>query len=173
MRERLRRPLVFLDVDGPLIPFGGAVGQRAGSPLRDGRDGSNPLAARLNPTMGPLLSTLQCELVWATTWTHDANRYISPILGLPDLTVIEWPDSQDDRIDAWFGLHWKTRTLVEWAEGRSFIWIDDEIGDGDEEWVSAHHGGRALLHRVDPREGLQLSDFDIFTAWLGTSAEAR
>ncbi|MEU2034588.1 hypothetical protein [Nocardia amamiensis] len=84
---------------------------------------------------------------------------------------MNWPDAQDDRIDTWFGLHWKTRALVERAAGRSFIWIDDEIGDNDEEWVSVHHTGRALLHRVDQRIGLRPTDFDVLIAWLDTSDE--
>ncbi|MEV0032203.1 HAD domain-containing protein [Nocardia sp. NPDC050793] len=169
--DRPHRPVLFLDVDGPLIPFGEKVADGSDSVLHQGSGESNSLTARVNPELGPLLSSLGCELVWATTCMHDANRYVGPILGLPTLAVMGWPDTQDDRIDTWFGLHWKTRTLVERAAGRSFIWIDDEIGDNDEEWVSAHHTGRALLHRVDARVGLQPSDFDVLIAWLDTSAE--
>ncbi|WP_228566104.1 hypothetical protein [Nocardia sp. SYP-A9097] len=90
------------------------------------------------------------------------------MLGLPVLAVVEWPERADYRIDEWFGLHWKTRTLVEWAAGRPFIWIDDELGDGDQDWISEHHRGRALLHRVHPRIGLRHSDFATFRQWLAT-----
>ncbi|MEU0502203.1 HAD domain-containing protein [Nocardia sp. NPDC005998] len=170
--DRLHRPLLFLDVDGPLIPFGGASGHESdSSPLPAWQDGANPLLAHLDPGLGPLLSTLACELVWATTWMHEANHSVGPALGLPTLAVVDWPERPDDRIDEWFGLHWKTRTLIEWAAGRSFIWIDDEIGDGDREWVSAHHGGRALLHRVDPRMGLQRNDFATIVEWIDASAD--
>ncbi|NNH68480.1 hypothetical protein HLB23_01040 [Nocardia uniformis] len=163
--------LLFLDVDGPLIPFGGGSGQDSDASLPDNGPGStNPLMARLDPALGPLLSALSCELVWATTWMDEANRVVSPALGLPTLTVMDWPESPDDRIDEWFGLHWKTRALVERAGGRSFIWIDDEIGDGDREWVCAHHPGRALLYHVDHRVGLRPSDFQIFSAWLDSGS---
>ncbi|AYF76252.1 hypothetical protein D7D52_23200 [Nocardia yunnanensis] len=144
----LRRPVLFLDVDGPLIPFGG-----------------NPPPGRADPALGPRLSHLPCELVWATTWMHEANRSLSPALGLPELAVVEWPDQDDHRIDDWFGLHWKTRTIVEWANGRPFAWVDDEIRDEDREWV-AQHSRAALLHRVDPRIGLQESDFHVLAKWL-------
>ncbi|MET8778955.1 HAD domain-containing protein [Nocardia sp. NPDC004654] len=171
MTDAPDRPLLFLDVDGPLIPFGGVHGHEAEPmPLRDGRLGSNPLATRLDSEIGRMLAALPCELVWATTWMHDANRFVGPILGLPTLTVMDWPDSPDDRIDEWFGLHWKTRALVERAAGRSFIWIDDEISASDREWIAEHHSGRALLHHVDPRTGLRPNDFDIIAAWLSSAS---
>ncbi|AFU00003.1 HAD domain-containing protein [Nocardia brasiliensis] len=153
--------LLFLDVDGPLIPFG-AADDSARPELLD----ANPLLARLDPQLGPLLAALPCRLVWATTWMHEANTTLSPILGLPELTVLEWPTATDDRVDQWFGLHWKTRALVDWAAGRPFIWVDDEITDRDQDWVAAEYRGSALLHRVDPRKGLQRSDFEVFGAWF-------
>ncbi|MEU6187981.1 HAD domain-containing protein [Nocardia sp. NPDC047038] len=166
------RPVLFLDVDGPLIPFGGATAHESESSPRLVRPvGGNPLVARLDPELGPLLSALGCELVWATTWMHEANSSVGPALGLPALAVVDWPEPSGDRVDEWFGLHWKTRALVDWAAGQSFIWIDDEIGDGDREWVSAHHSGRALLHRVDPRTGLRRDDFATFVEWINSSAQ--
>ncbi|SUB40276.1 Uncharacterised protein [Nocardia brasiliensis] len=153
--------LLFLDVDGPLIPFGGTDG-----PARPELPDSNPLLARLDSELGPLLAALPCQVVWATTWMHEANTTLSPILGLPELTVLEWPTAPDDRVDRWFGLHWKTRALVDWAAGRPFIWVDDEITRTDRDWVAAEYHGSALLHRVDPRKGLQRSDFKVFDAWF-------
>ncbi|MFD6463894.1 HAD domain-containing protein [Streptomyces roseolus] len=154
-------PLVFLDVDGPLIPFGGSSRT---SPVPTNQQ--NPLVDRIDPALGPLLSSLPCELIWATTWMDEANEIVGPLLGLPALAVVDWPDRPDDRIYEWLGLHWKTRTLVEVAAGRQFIWIDDEIGDNDRDWVAQNHQGRALLYRVDPRIGLQHSDFATLTYWV-------
>ncbi|GAA1812077.1 hypothetical protein GCM10009835_34620 [Planosporangium flavigriseum] len=91
----------------------------------------------------------------------DANDVIAPALGLPPLPVVDWPDSDEDG-----PLHWKTRTLVDWAAGCSFVWVDDEITDVDRAWVSAHHHGHALLHRVDPRRGLTDTDFAVIADWL-------
>ncbi|MFF3667231.1 HAD domain-containing protein [Microtetraspora malaysiensis] len=160
------RPLLFLDVDGPLIPFGapqlhldGHAGNRAAPQLLPA--GSNPLLARINPQHGSRLSALPCDLVWATTWMADANEVIAPVLGLPELPVVDWPDSEEEG-----PLHWKTRGLIDWAAGRSFVWVDDEITDADRAWVSAHHRGQALLHRVDPRRGLTHTDFTVIADWL-------
>ncbi|WP_309234772.1 HAD domain-containing protein [Nocardia sp. XZ_19_385] len=158
------RPLLFLDVDGPLIPFGGTA--REYSEWHRGPEipeGANPLLVRVDPAHGPRLAALPCELVWATTWTTDANELICPRLGLPEFQVVLWPefDSDDDH-----RLHWKTRDLVDWAAGRPFVWVDDEITEADRSWVAAHHPAPALLHRVDPRKGLAETDFVTVAAWL-------
>ncbi|MFI5757742.1 HAD domain-containing protein [Streptomyces sp. NPDC051569] len=168
MTGSARRPLLFLDVDGPLIPFGAAPEHIPdGYPTyRTGPDplgaAANPLLARINPGHGPRLAALPCELVWATTWMSDANEYVAPRLGLPELPVIDWPEPTDER----GGLHWKTRPLVDRAAGRAFAWVDDEITDADRSWVAAHHRGRALLHRVDPHRGLDDGDFAVLGEWL-------
>ncbi|MBY8864067.1 hypothetical protein K7711_46945 [Nocardia sp. CA2R105] len=164
-----RRPLLFLDVDGPLVPFGAMPADHQPSTVDERPRCTNPLTTRVDRELGPLLLDLSCELVWATTWVHEANQVVGPLLGLPALAVVEWPDRTDHQIDEWFGLHWKTRTLVEWAACRPFIWVDDEISDNDREWVSDHHGDGALLHRVDPRIGLLHSDFAHFVEWLAAA----
>src|SRR5690606_11504804 len=86
------RPLLFLDVDGPLIPY--AVGEGRPSP------GYAPLrlgGARrwLNPRHGAALLALPYRPVWATTWEHDANEVLAPLLGLPELPVVEWPRPEE------------------------------------------------------------------------------
>lgn len=155
--------LLFLDVDGPLLPFGD------GSQYQPTVvDESSSHLARLDPRMGPRLAALPCELVWATTWEQEANAEIAPRLGLPPLPVVTWPQPSDDheRENRWFGLHWKTRTVVAWAAGRPFAWVDDEITDADRDWVSAHHRGRALLHHVPASQGLTKDDFATLDQWL-------
>lgn len=77
MNERGERPLLFLDVDGPLLPFGdGPQHEPSGT-------ASHSHLARLDPRIGARLAALPCELVWATTWEEAANTDIAPRLGLP------------------------------------------------------------------------------------------
>ncbi|GGV29258.1 HAD domain-containing protein [Streptomyces spectabilis] len=164
------RPLLFLDVDGPLIPFGATRAQLPnGYPTYDTAHEprgatENPLITRIDPAHGPRLLALPCDLVWATTWRADANDCVAPWLGLPELPWVEWPKASER--DGPRGLHWKTPALVEWADGRPFAWVDDEISGLDRSWVAGCHPGRALLHRVDPRIGLLDEDFVTLDEWL-------
>ncbi|WP_330339889.1 HAD domain-containing protein [Streptomyces sp. NBC_00557] len=164
MAGTAERPLLFLDVDGPLIPFGASYGSSASV------DQGNPLLDRLDPGIGPRLLALGCHLVWATTWMEDANEAVAPRVGLPMLPVVEWPATGTH--DGPRGLHWKTRPLVEWADGRPFIWVDDEISAMDRLWVDAQHPGPSLLHRVDPVRGLGDADFSALGDWLAVRAPA-
>ncbi|WP_433328788.1 HAD domain-containing protein [Spirillospora sp. CA-294931] len=162
MADPGQRPLLFLDVDGPLIPFGGT------QPYPTyGEDHSHPLLPRVDPDHGRRLGALPCDLVWATTWMDEANEVVSPRLGLPPLAVVTWPEPSD--LDERDGLHWKTRALVAWAANRPFAWVDDEITEADRAWVSAHHPGKALLHHVDARHGLTETDYVVLSEWLGTN----
>ncbi|MFI5999422.1 hypothetical protein ACIA98_03245 [Streptomyces sp. NPDC051366] len=161
-----QRPVLFLDVDGPLIPFGATPEELPdGYPTYGTRPDANPLLARIDPELGPRLLALPCELVWATTWMDDANEWVAPRIGLPDLPVVAWPDPYEEE-DPRERIHWKTRALVDCAAGRPFAWVDDEITTADRTWVTAHHPGLSLLHRVDPRFGLTPADFATLAAWL-------
>nr|WP_181768337.1 hypothetical protein [Streptomyces albidus (ex Kaewkla and Franco 2022)] len=176
-------PLLLLDVDGPLNPFAARwrlrprgytthrfkpanwLARHAPLPAEDVR----PLRVWLKPGHGAQLTALPYDLVWATTWMHGANEHIGPVLGLPELPVIEWrelftPGPQ--------GAHWKLPQIVEWARGRPFAWVDDGITDDDKLYVSEHHDGPALLHWVDPGRGLRAKDFAALRSWA-TEAGAR
>lgn len=174
------KPLLLLDVDGPLNPFAARRfrrprlrGYARHRVLPDGwaayRTGLGepvkPLRVRLNPGHGAALLSLPYELVWATAWTHDANTEIAPRVGLPELPVIEWPRTDQQTAG---GVHWKTRHLVAWVAGRSFAWVDDGIGEADRTWVGENHTGAALLHHVDPRIGLTEQDFSTLRDWATT-----
>ncbi|WP_151770528.1 HAD domain-containing protein [Streptomyces abyssomicinicus] len=160
------RPVLFLDVDGPLLPFGAGTTPPAPDTVGTG----NPLLSRLRPELGPRLLSLGCDLVWATTWLDEANEVLAPRLGLPELPVVRW--AEDAGVRGPRGLRWKTAELVAWAGARPFLWVDDEIGPMDRLWVEAQHPGPALLHRVDPGRGLADADFTAlarFTAGLRRS----
>lgn len=168
-----RRPVLFLDVDGTLIPTGGV--ELPGTVEEWDAQWQSPSNARLasiETSHGRRLRTLPCDLVWATAWQHDANRVIAPILGLPELQVPdlgELPNIDDpiySETDASAALNWKTPGLVRFAAGRPFVWLDDELTGVDRDWVATHHPGRALLHRVDAGTGVTERDLEVVAAWL-------
>ncbi|MFD7068694.1 HAD domain-containing protein [Streptomyces sp. NPDC059913] len=162
MSGREDHPLLFLDIDGPLLPFGDGPQREPSGATTD------PHLTRLDPRMGPRLAALPCELVWATTWEDEANAHIAPRLGLSPLPVVHWPDPSDahEREDQWYRLHWKTRTLAAWADGRPFARVDDGITGADQNWVNARHPAPTLLHPVTPSLGLTDEDFAALDQWL-------
>ncbi|MFD5918210.1 hypothetical protein ACFVYP_25900 [Kitasatospora sp. NPDC058201] len=169
-------PLLLLDVDGPLNPYAAKPHQRpAGYGTHRVKPDSwvarfpqrpaeyvRPLRLWINPDHGPELLSLPYELVWATTWMAEANTWIAPLLGLPELPYVAWPQLHQEDPD---GLHWKTRALVAWAAGRPFVWVDDELGPQDAAWIADHHPGRALALHVDPKLGLRGGDFATLREW--------
>jgi hypothetical protein len=153
------RPLLFLDVDGPLNPYAAKPERRPEgyTTLRVALQPGRPLRVWLNPSHGPALLALGYDLCWATTWMDAANRWIGPVLGLPELPYVDFGEGLFAfRPD---GVHWKTEAIVRYAEGRSFAWVDDEQSLADMEYVAAFHPGRALLYHVSPRIGLREEDF--------------
>lgn len=182
------RPVLYLDVDGPLNPYAAKphlrpagyethrmlpptwVAQHSDRP--SGR--IKPLRVWLNPVHGPKLLALTdvFELWWATTWEHDANTHIGPEIGLPELPVVEWKTSKRFGPD---GTFFKTAELVDHAGGRPFAWVDDDITNRDRMYVERTHGPGALLHWVDPAKGLLDEDFAALRSWaagLGVAGSA-
>lgn len=163
-RDQITRPLLFLDVDGTILPL------RNSKPFDPDQDweawqhGTNLHLANIDLDHGPRLRALDCDLMWATAWMHDANEVISPLLGLPDLPVVELPEWETDYTDD--GLHWKTRMLVDVARGRPFAWVDDELTETDQAWVAENYPAATLLRKVDPMSGLTTEDLTAVEEWL-------
>lgn len=213
--DRAMKPLSLIDVDGPLNPYAAKATRRPEgySTYRIPINGVRPIgapddmmtaAARrsslrvwLNPGHGAMLLSLAdvFELHWATAWEDLANLVVAPIIGLPDLPVINWGDyplvnkplavlpPYAETLTARAGgnrrsvelLHWKTRPIAAYtaalgddAGGRAFVWMDDEVTD-----VDRHHLGRIpslgphLLHRIDPRIGMTDADIALMREWVG------
>ncbi|GHI84455.1 HAD domain-containing protein [Streptomyces xanthophaeus] len=166
------KPLLLIDVDGPLNPYAAKPQRRpAGYTTHRMRptgwreaESAKPLRVWLDHSHGAELLALAdaYELVWATTWKDEANDWIGPHLGLPRLPFIDWP-SMHGR--APHGTFWKTQYVLEYAGTRPFAWIDDDITDADRAYVDQRHPAHALLRHVDERIGLTRADFDALADW--------
>ncbi|MEV6242023.1 HAD domain-containing protein [Lentzea sp. NPDC051838] len=171
----LSRPAILVDVDGPLNPFLAKPTLRpiGYSTHRIRPAGfSRPLRVWLDPSHGPWLLSLaaatRADLVWATTWEHEANKFIGPLLGLPEL---EWIDFGGRGADHHDGLHGKVPAIAEWAGTRPIAWLDDEFQPRDPEWATSRPG--TLLVPVDPREGIGIEHLSqVHTFLTNVSAQA-
>jgi hypothetical protein len=146
------RPLVLIDVDGPLNPW--AADPRPGGylPFEIKVGWRRRLRVWLDPEHGHQLRQLAedtgAELAWATTWLHRANTEIGPRLGLPPLKVVEFHDETG----------WKYPAVARYAYERPLVWFDDDFGlhaARREAFVhKRRHLTTALIH-VDPGTGIQ------------------
>jgi hypothetical protein len=160
------RPLVLLDVDGPLSPW--AANERTRPPgyvehrLRVGPWWwSRPLRIWLNPGHGPALLGLAerfgAELAWATSWDHRANAMIGPAIGLPVLPVVEVAAHLELRPGCAF--RWKFGAVARYAAGRPLAWLDDDFDvypAARDEFVAKRErdGLPTELITVNPRTGI-------------------
>jgi len=167
------RPLLLLDVDGPLNPFAGKPERRPDGytthrMVLDGWTEQHPLRVWLNPDHGRMLTDLAVEcgldLVWATTWQHLANTMIAPLVGLPELPVIEFGDALGTAA-------WKWDAVTTYAGDRPLAWLDDDFHQwrhGRPKFDMARLGRPTLLHTVDARIGITYNDLSAVAEWALT-----
>ncbi|MFE2293125.1 hypothetical protein [Streptomyces sp. NPDC059452] len=86
MIEPVESPLLFLDVDGTLLPYGGVRLPAAPDEWAGWQHLSNPQLAKIDRTHGPRLLALPCTLIWAALLHRVAS---STGLGEADFGVLE------------------------------------------------------------------------------------
>jgi hypothetical protein len=165
------KPLLLLDVDGPLNPWA-ASNRQVPKGYRQWR--IEGYKVRLAPWHGEELLKLAkvYDLVWATTWEHTANTEIGPRIGLPKLPVIEFEKHLPEKPPS-PGLHWKTSVITAYAgaHDRPFIWVDDEVTVTDALWFTKWAPRPFRTQRIDPAVGLATEDFATLRKWAEELAD--
>lgn len=143
------RPYLLIDVDGVLNPFGWGVKPDGFSRHQLMGYDEVWLSRRHGLWLNQLATWF--DLVWATTWEHDAPRLIAPILELPtDLPVIERSQGVADET-------WKLHDVERFVGNRPLAWIDDNLWGDAFAWADQRNAP-TLLIRTSSSVGLTEQD---------------
>lgn len=100
------------------------------------------------------------DIRWATTWQHDANKFVAPTFGLPQLPVGAEEQGPSDYF-------YKERAaLIAIDKGRPLIWTDDDAIRLMVRKDIEESGVPNLMIEPDPRVGLTPAHLDAISAFL-------
>jgi hypothetical protein len=157
------RPLLFLDVDGTLLP------ELPGDLDDVSSEGLQAVRARGREVWVPLhlrraLPELarRYEIAWCTDWEEGANVTVAPLFELPDdLAVIR----HDPAAVRW----WKLEGVDRFAGDRPLAWADDRMRVEARRWA-AQRAADTLLLQPAPDRGLTPDDVAQLAAFAGPHA---
>lgn len=172
------KPLLFWDVDGVFNRFAlqnvpGGHWLRTTVDMPGFPDGVPLVLDRADTARVRSLDDV-VEHAWATTWNDYANTILAPLIGLDPMPVagVYRKFSEYDQT-----AQWKWRHVVEYADGRPFVWIDDAFTPRMHRaaelrrWMSSD--GRpafTLLLDADPAIGLTDEMVDRVREFAATAA---
>lgn len=154
------KPLLLLDIDGVLCPFG-----------RSTLDGLEPVPghefAVYDPAHSIYLKELSglYDLAWASLWENSANIYFSPAHGLPQLPYVKFLGNFDLFKFA-NGQTFKLSPVKRFIGDRPMAWVDDDLYYDAFDWARERDETvPTLLINTDPAEGLSLEIIQRLREW--------
>jgi hypothetical protein len=152
----VNRPLLFVDIDGVLNPFGG--------PCPDGfvehQLFPNDDPVRICAAHGDWLHELagHFELVWGTSWSEQDRALLASLIDLPMFHgAIELPRGP-------FLPQGKAPAIARFAGDRAMAWIDDVLSAEAWTWAS-DRSLPTLLLAIDRARGLERQHVEQLMAW--------
>lgn len=154
-------PILLLDIDGVVAPFGGDHADQWGLATSRAEREDLPFEVYaggygdsifIRKDLKWIFRRLEqhFDVVWGTGWGgYNANLVMSPILEFPPLAAVDFtryiPGKVKMKVNGMVWLdktrkapdYWKMPWIEHWAEehGRPFLFIDDEMRDDSIEWA--------------------------------------
>ena len=144
------RPVLALDVDGPIVLFG----EHKPANVMEIWVDSIPVTISKRISSRLYLLSQAFFIVWSTSWSRSASQKLAPIVGLePGLPFIDFDRYQKPKA----GQSRKLPGLQAWLGERAAAIVDDEIGSDMEIWAKSREAP-TFLRKIDPRHGIQDED---------------
>ena len=155
-------PIIFLDMDGVLLPIGDAGVETDALPKVYRAD----IRAHWLPDLIPHLNRLWTvfQPYWASWWQKDAHQ-VGDLYGIPPTGFCHFSDLYKE-IDHLPRYSWKLYPIDKAAKGRPFVWVDDDISDESMKWAYARNCSiPTKFVQTDPYEGLTVAQLDEIWEW--------
>ena len=158
-------PIAFIDIDGVLNRLvSNKVAKSRKLVRHHGRSAGFRWPLWLDRDDKGRIETLSehFEPAWGTTWQLDAYPQVGKPLGLQEFEIVAYTDGQKDTF-----IHGKAPGVVRAADGRPFVWLEDDYGYEDvlkELDIQQPY----LFIRVEPQEGLTDEHIQTAIDWSET-----
>lgn len=156
------KPMLLVDVDGVLNPYGFDQSPSGFTPYHFFPEDDYPVL--LTDTHGAWLCELGAvfDMVWASAWEEEANRFIAPLFGLSRWPTIPFPPIPFDPAE-------KVPAIDLFVGDRHCAWVEDRMTKEAFDWA-VRRTAPTLLIDVEPSIGLTREMVEQLLDWATSLA---